>query len=845
MVRREPYLSMFGWSELRGVWNPWAENLTLRHRAKGYGIGHDASSSDGASRKEGGSTGAKETEAPKMSHVAQTKASKSQASEEGEYTFDPITMRKIKIQPAVSPEKMEVSSRTPKAVASEQPKAGEAKQSDAGPFAIPVKPPPTRMTDLSKDEIEALKSSTTASQLDVMGFARQPWLSKEWSQTIQSRPIPRRRMEANGEPSAPLQSSLDRMTAAQKDAAAQTNSSEPAVPVGALDSKKSAETPSWTPRSSVPSYRAPSKTETREKLDKDYFASQARFDEELAAVQKPRDQQKQAVPPKRTAGDNTKPQPKPLPPSSLASEISDELNMASKWVKQSLTEALQAFGEAKKLLKEAKDEALKLSLDEEVNSQKAAMSSFESKPREPTKNEDSPPATETAWRKLEDDMKQMRGRRQKDSALVREIRDIYEEKYGKISTEHRQPQATSAAEEPRHKDSNAGSGSGAPSPARDPKANREQGTKGAQSATTATSESRETNKWLASSSPFAVDKPPPTRPGAQTTDHASARLTGVDDIHPQRPIARSNVQPAHGERAKPLVADDIQPQESTSYPSSSNPSAPVSGPSRTPASAPRLHRPRKQVVYKVLAYDAARDEVSMARTSSSLYERSKSLQSPSWILSHLETPHKYLDVMETLEATGYELVAGDRKMLVYRQVKPEDPEVEELKKTSAAVAKASSAAPFAPSEVIQPLREHHARSASSEAFEKPASAQVQREDARKMQSLHDHLRRLEKQQRGMEVSSNTVANRLQSLEMQIQRLVSSRPQGPGPVGERKSRLRRTARFLFRIPLVIARMVAWAALAALTVIVTCEVVTWLYVTLRFWWITGRLPRERWR
>ena len=863
ILRREPYLSLFGGSELRGAWNPWAEDGMVRSRGIGIVGGPEISWT------EAGSAGTKGPENPQMSRVARAKA-KPQASGDGEYTFDPISMRKIRVEAFTSPESPKSGSKQPQTEPPEGTKAAAAKQGDEDSSAISFKPPPTRMTDLGKEEIEALKPKPAPMQPDVMGFARQPWLSKEWTQMVSSRSIPRRRVDKGVEESAPLQSSLDRMAAAPEDAVAAKKSPEDTAPTRPSASAKNEDLPKQPPRAPLPNSQAPTKAESRAKLDKEYFASQARFDEDLSTVQKPRAQQKHAEPAKSTPRESKpKPHPKAMPASGLASEISDEFNMASKWVKRSLTEALEAFGEARKLLREAKDEAFKLSLDEEVTSQKAAMSAFENKPRQPTTTttQNSSPVAEKPRTKPEDS-KEKEEKRQRDKDLVQEIRNIYEERYGKISTEHRQPPANAIEEEPVVKSSDTESAAYPPSQGQDTVSDFRQDTR-APSAVGAQTESRDTNRWLASSSPFAVDKPPHPRPNARPVDSESARLNSAgahsSATHPSIPLPNNA-------RVKPTAADDVTPQPPAAQPSAPPSAALVSAPPR-PAPPPRLHRPRKQVVYKVLAYDPARDEVSAARTSSSLYERSQSLQSPSWILSHLDAPHKYLDAMETLEATGYELVAGDRRMLVYRRVRPEEPEADERRsrpahreepeaekpksrparpgdpeaempaKPSSATARAASAVPPASHEAIPALKEHPTAPASaSQGSTSPALAAIQREDVKKMQRLQGHLRRLEKQQRGMEFSSNAVANRVKALEHEIQRLLAARPgELAAAAGARRSRLRRVARFLFRLPLLVVRVVAAVVVLGLCLFVTAGVAAWLYETLLFRWRTGRWPR----
>ncbi|MCJ1479807.1 hypothetical protein MMC13_008493 [Lambiella insularis] len=81
----------------------------------------------------------------------------------------------------------------------------------------------------------------------------------------------------------------------------------------------------------------------------------------------------------------------------------------------------------------------------------------------------------------------------------------------------------------------------------------------------------------------------------------------------------------------------------------------------------------KTNTYKVLALDESTQEVTIATTTSSLYESSSPPRSVPAILSHLKQPARYFDHFEPLEAAGYELVAGSRNTLVFKKVREGDP----------------------------------------------------------------------------------------------------------------------------------------------------------------------------
>ncbi|MCJ1328750.1 hypothetical protein MMC10_005427 [Thelotrema lepadinum] len=72
-------------------------------------------------------------------------------------------------------------------------------------------------------------------------------------------------------------------------------------------------------------------------------------------------------------------------------------------------------------------------------------------------------------------------------------------------------------------------------------------------------------------------------------------------------------------------------------------------------------------VYRILAIDRIKQVVVAATTTSSLFQTSSPLRSASDILTHLDQPHKYFEHMGTLESQGFQLMAGTRSMLVYRK----------------------------------------------------------------------------------------------------------------------------------------------------------------------------------
>ncbi|MCJ1313543.1 hypothetical protein MMC25_007222 [Agyrium rufum] len=82
-------------------------------------------------------------------------------------------------------------------------------------------------------------------------------------------------------------------------------------------------------------------------------------------------------------------------------------------------------------------------------------------------------------------------------------------------------------------------------------------------------------------------------------------------------------------------------------------------------SATTSFKPVKQS-YKIIALDNHSNQVTSVSTTSSLYESSAPPRSAASILSHLKHPAKFISFIEELQDSRFELVAGNRHMLIYK-----------------------------------------------------------------------------------------------------------------------------------------------------------------------------------
>lgn len=205
-----------------------------------------------------------------------------------------------------------------------------------------------------------------------------------------------------------------------------------------------------------------------------------------------------------------------------------------------------------------------------------------------------------------------------DTALVCEIRNIYEEQYGVIDTKHIQPRSSSLME-------------GKEDPAVQ-EGLREYDEKNFSKA-----------DWW------------PTKGKIAATDLSSYEISLLS-----RRAKSSNLNPS------PSVPFSQEQAKVTATPVK-NSSTRVDDTKPGVSVVPKTH------TYKVLALDQITQKVLVVTTATSLYESSSPPRSIPAILSHLKDPARYFDHFDPLEAAGYELVAGSRNALVFKKVREVEP----------------------------------------------------------------------------------------------------------------------------------------------------------------------------
>ncbi|CAL3965226.1 unnamed protein product [Diplocarpon coronariae] len=94
-------------------------------------------------------------------------------------------------------------------------------------------------------------------------------------------------------------------------------------------------------------------------------------------------------------------------------------------------------------------------------------------------------------------------------------------------------------------------------------------------------------------------------------------------------------------------------------------------------------------VYKILAYDPTMQSVSIAETTSMVPDASNPL-TPAEVLLRLSNPSKFFSHFASLQAQGYEIVAGSGDVLVFRKVRSGAPVLERSDSTVEAHEKAAA-----------------------------------------------------------------------------------------------------------------------------------------------------------
>ena len=684
-IEKDPYQALFGHREGRGVWNPWAGFWTWGVHSRSR---HEPESGESATGRV-----PKETESPEQPLVKEKKApvqpiitgvrnevspataasvdrgrpsSQNQMSDHGaeEFMIDPITLRKV---PRVRPE----ISASPAASPQQQT---EPVHPDAQGIEISVRKfkPSIPLSDLGKEEIEAL-SPTKAEPIKLAGFASQPWLVREGFKPApySSRPIKSAlaasSVEGTPSHSSKIEPALNRLSSLKGKAQPALVYSTPKdnnEDIDMLRARDVRAASGYIKRKAIPSTAAAEKR--REKLEEDFTKAQTKHAGEVNTVLAAR------FAPQNGESSNKRKKGTIIPQSSdngQAKEFAHLVKSAVAKVGDTLTlkdnkssEKLQDLcvtllrilkaSENIKREQETRFPILESMLEEEIRTVKVAFDKFENRHKigVPAKGDEAhkafQPATTTLSERLtaEDE-----ARKQRDKTLVREIRNIYEEKYGAINTDHRQPETSEASE--------SKSASQISNTTPEPSIKAQQSS---------------SSDVLPESTPRVVQELPTSVEVPQATlKHTPlSQAQNNEAAISQKQCLTSLKQQTRDEQLPFGVS-------SGSSTGAQMPAKSRSSSENFDSAATARQTEPVRYVYRLLAMDRLKQTVVSTTTSSTLFQTPAPLRSASDILTHLDHPYKYFDHMGTLEAQGYELVAGTRNLLVYRKQTESSPKTQE------------------------------------------------------------------------------------------------------------------------------------------------------------------------
>ena len=320
-----------------------------------------------------------------------------------------------------------------------------------------------------------------------------------------------------------------------------------------------------------------------------------------------------------------------LTPKGLETSYQDELDNKVQSLENYFARQQQELVDAESHKKQKLLAATNATLEAEIEKQKAAMAAIENRRPEHVHLNQPATASDVGEGDISQNVHQFSGRgrwykskaphaleeveqKAKDITLVREIRQIYEDRYGVIGTKHIQPCINSTMEGKE-----------------DPSVQESL---------------REYEEKIA-----MEDKPSLTQGRIATTDLDSFEVSRLGSTVKDSDSASGSTTSASIE---PPTAEDLKSKSKI-----------VKDPRSELKTEMGTH------TYKILAFDESTQKVAIATTTTSVFESSLPPRSVPAILSHLEQPARYFDHFEPLEAAGFELVAGSRNTLVFKQVRKE------------------------------------------------------------------------------------------------------------------------------------------------------------------------------
>ena len=686
-IEEDPYRALFGPSETRGLVNPWEAFYKWRDGETSRNTSTDSSITQPTPTP--GKDSSRAVNPKNDEQIQETLPQQTARITQEEFIIDPITMKKV---PKPRPEKSQITSTLESAH-----KAKVHTKADSFKPTIEMSHSAPKMSDLGKEEISALKSpeaKTTSPKpagVQLAGFASQPWLVRErFMPTTETSDKPNqlisaaiRRMQASQR--SRMEQSLDRIASRPRvrqsdlEYTAAENKTEDIDLLRASDVRAASGRLRRPPTVSVDGA-----TQRRSELEGDFNKAQQKHSAEIRSVLSPRSRLEKAKPEVANAG-----------------QLSSSSNGASKLSLEQSTTSLSARSEASSvkevglrdfdkdrafqdlyntlkqhvesstdLLKAAKERILDRRLANEVSSCRQAFDKFENQKKHFPTTSTTAILSNNSWKQKI--MQQTAWQRAREADLVREIRKIYEDRYGIINAKHKQ-------EAPK---------TGTQSLETDEKSltqkTSDQELKKHSSDPIPTSTEAHQEAFLLASTPV-VDLPldlqaeETTSPAGKTTSQPEKTTSqpGTTTLQPEKTTSRSESAASQLESVRSRqtsLRDFISALSSATNGQTPEPGiiSPLvkESESNVQNKGDVMETVEPEAVsysYRVLAMDRTRQEVMIAKTTSSIHQKSSPPRSASDILTHLDQPYKYFEFMDNLESEGYQLAAGARNMLVYRK----------------------------------------------------------------------------------------------------------------------------------------------------------------------------------
>ena len=679
IMKKDPYLGLFGYSEALGVWNPWGRSWSILRNQHIYSkLWTDCEEYKRPSERKTRSyqkEARPQKDSDKVKPLNEIKASERSVSKVAEppadYTIDLIAMRKVARKAPVS------STGSSQPIHALHASSGAPKvSSDTNQIPVKRYVAKVSMTDLGKDEIKAL-TSKNRSRPSPLGFATQPWLVREGfigeikaKASLANGPN-RESSEKATQPTTTgptrIESAIDRLTASSDPARklqyrAEENRTEDVDLLRASDVRATSGHLTAPSLSSLKGNEA-DRERHRIRLEKHFGLAQTRVDQELTAA-------KPFVHKFRTSRSNdSRGQQGSI---NFATKMQGQLAQGNGYEQNLPHELIGSLATGTAQEQSSSDSSVTQTPKPGCNSnQVISLHSHDAagsvKARELAEVHDLKEFTN----KIQSAERQYAEQEQNLLAAEKEIKDLkWKAADVLLRQEVGRQKAAMEAHENRPRKVETLRNIGAPSSGFEGTCLPTEADVARRRVEEAHNAQRERDQDFVKEIRDIYE----STYGKITTEHrqlveSNDSVKGneplVENLNNEKTNLKSDMPLPVKQPTKTSVKEPARPPiEATSVKKNRSTNLVIS----KAQNGPENYQKWALRTYKILTLDDTKEKVLVARTTSSIYESISSLRSPSYILSRLDNPVKYFESMESLEKEGFELVAGNRKMLIYKKV---------------------------------------------------------------------------------------------------------------------------------------------------------------------------------